>query len=108
MKEFISLEKSTKPLKRFTFTYKESNGKIKKINFGSKTGSTYIDHNDKYKRKNYLNRHKALNENWSEINAGSLSALILWGKSTDLYENLITFLNKFNILHDFNNVNDDY
>jgi hypothetical protein len=107
MKEFISLTNSSNDLKRFTFTYKESNGHIKKINFGSKTGSTYIDHHDKYKRKNYLNRHKALGEDWTSINAGSLSALILWGKSIDLYENLINYLNKFNILHDFNNNNDD-
>ena len=107
MKIFISLDKSTNPLKKYVLSYKDDNGKIKNLNFGSKNSSTYLDHHDKHKRDNYLNRHR-VNEDWSKINAGSASALILWGKSTDLYENLITFLNKFNILHDFNNENDDY
>lgn len=108
MKEFISLEKSPNHLKRFIFIYKEIDGTIKKINFGSKTGSTYIDHHDQYKRKNYLNRHKALGEDWTKINAGSLSKYLLWGKSINIYENLINYLNKFNILHNFNNENDGY
>jgi len=100
MKEFIKLEKSNKPLKKYVFVYKEDNGKIKKIHFGSKTSKTFNDHNDETKRKNYLKRHK-VNEDWTKINPGSLSAFILWGPSTDLYENLINYLNKFNILHNF-------
>lgn len=100
MKQFISLEKSKKPLKKFVFTYKEDNGKIKQIHFGSKGSKTFNDHNDKTKRDNYLRRHK-VNEDWTKINPGSLSAFILWGPSIDLYENLINYLNKFNILHDF-------
>jgi hypothetical protein len=105
MKQFISLEKSKKPLKKYVFTYKDDNGKIKKINFGSKGSKTYNDHHDKTKRENYLSRHK-VNEDWGKINAGSLSAFILWGPSIDLYENLIKYLNRFNILHDFER-NDD-
>lgn len=106
MKIFISLDKSPRHLKKYVFTYKESNGKIKKIHFGSKSSSTYLDHHDKIKRDNYLNRHR-VNEDWSEINAGSLSALILWGPSISLYENLINYLNRFSIYHDFNNENDN-
>jgi len=100
MKQFISLEKSDKPLKKFVFTYKEDNGKIRKLNFGFKGSKTFNDHNDETKRLNYLKRHR-VNEDWTKINAGSLSAFILWGPSRDLYENLINYLNKFNILHDF-------
>ena len=57
------------------------------------TVKTYLDHHDKLKRNNYLKRHKALGENWNEINAGSLSAFILWGESTDLKTNLYKYLN---------------
>lgn len=66
------------------------------IHFGLKGGSTYIDHKDKKKRGNYLKRHKP-NENWEEITAGSLSARILWGNSTNLLANLKAFLKYFNI-----------
>ena len=75
--------------------------KIKKIHFGSRNSQTYLNHHDKLKRNNYLRRHEALGENWSEINAGSLSAFLLWGDSTDLKTNLYNYLNHFSILNYF-------
>lgn len=68
----------------------------KTIHFGAKDGSTYLDHKDKIKRKNYLARHK-VREDWNNINAGSLSAFLLWGDSTDINNNLNAYLKKFNI-----------
>jgi hypothetical protein len=91
--KFISLEKSNKPDKKLVIKFSEPN---KTIHFGSKNSSTYLDHHDKHKRSNYLKRH-IVNENWDQVNAGSLSALILWGDSTDLKTNLINYLDKFNI-----------
>ena len=90
---FISLEKSNKPNKRLVIKFSDPN---LTIHFGSKYSSTYLDHYDKVKRSNYLKRHK-VNEDWNQVNAGSLSAYILWGPSTDLYENLFNYLDKFNI-----------
>ena len=90
---FISLEKSNKPNKKLVIKFSDPD---LTIHFGSKYSSTYLDHHDKVKRSNYLKRHK-VNENWNQINAGSLSAYILWGPSTDLYENLFNYLDKFNI-----------
>ena len=90
---FISLEKSNKPNKKLVITFSEPN---LTIHFGSKNSSTYLDHHDKVKRSNYLKRHK-VNENWDQVNAGSLSAYLLWGDSTDLNTNLIYYLEKFNI-----------
>ena len=90
---FISLEKSNKPNKKLVIKFSDPN---LTIHFGSKYSSTYLDHHDKVKRSNYLKRHK-VNENWNQVNAGSLSAYILWGPSTDLYENLFYHLDKFNI-----------
>ena len=91
--KFISLEKSNKPNKKLVIKFSEPD---LTIHFGSKYSSTYLDHHDKVKRSNYLKRHK-VNENWDQVNAGSLSAYILWGSSTDLYENLFNYLDKFNI-----------
>ena len=91
--KFISLEKSNKPNKKLVIKFSDPD---LTIHFGSKYSSTYLDHHDKVKRSNYLKRHK-VNENWDQVNAGSLSAYILWGSSTDLYENLFNYLDKFNI-----------
>jgi hypothetical protein len=90
---FISLDKSNKPNKKLVITFSEPN---LTIHFGSKNSSTFLDHYDKTKRSNYLKRHK-VNENWDQVNAGSLSAYILWGSSTDMYTNLLNYLEKFNI-----------
>lgn len=95
-KQFIKLDKSNRLGKKYVFIYKD-NDKIKKIHFGSKGSSTYLDHHDKIKRDNYLKRHKALGENWNQINAGSLSRFLLWGDSTNLNTNLYNYLNKFSI-----------
>ena len=91
--KFISLEKSNKPNKKLVITFSEPN---LTIHFGSKNSSTFLDHHDKVKRSNYLKRHK-VNEDCNQVNAGSLSAYILWGDSTDMYANLINYLDKFNI-----------
>ena len=91
--KFISLKKSNKPNKKLVITFTEPN---LTIHFGSKNSSTFLDHHDKVKRSNYLKRHK-VNEDWNQINAGSLSKWLLWGKTTDLITNLIDYLDKFNI-----------
>jgi hypothetical protein len=96
MKQFIRLDVSDRPSKKYVFIFRDDN-KIKKIHFGSRNSQTYLDHHDKSKRNNYLKRHKALGENWNQINAGSLSAFILWGPSINLHENLVNYLNRFNI-----------
>ena len=91
--KFISLKKSNKPNKKLVITFSEPN---LTIHFGSKNSSTFLDHHDKVKRSNYLKRHK-VNEDWNQVNAGSLSAYIVWGDSSDMYANLISYLDKFNI-----------
>ena len=91
--KFISLEKSNKPNKKLVITF--SDPKLT-IHFGSKNSSTFLDHHDEVKRVNYLKRH-IVNEDWNQINAGSLSKWLLWGKTTDLERNLMQYLNHFNI-----------
>jgi hypothetical protein len=91
--KFISLKKSNKPNKKLVITFTEPD---LTIHFGSKNSSTFLDHYDKVKRSNYLKRHK-VNEDWNQVNAGSLSAYILWGDTSDMYANLINYLDKFKI-----------
>ena len=92
---FVSLEPSKRPAKKFVIQFENPK---KTIHFGSKNSSTYLDHHDKQKRHNYLMRHM-MNEDWENVNAGSLSAYLLWGRSTNLDTNLKYYLNKFNIEH---------
>ena len=54
----------------------------KKIPFGSKDSITYATGGATEKQKeNYIKRHQ-VNEDWSKINAGSLSRYILWSKKS--------------------------
>lgn len=91
--KFVSLSKSPNPDKKLVIKFSEPS---LTIHFGSKNSSTYLDHHDKTKRENYLKRH-SVNETWDEVNAGSLSAYLLWGRTTDLNKNLKYYLKKFNI-----------
>ena len=92
--KFISLSQSPRKDKKYVIRFEEP---TMVIHFGAKNSSTYLDHHDVVKRENYLKRHFA-NEDWSRVNAGSLSRWILWGDSTDIKTNLRDFLNMFRIL----------
>jgi len=86
------IKPSTRKGKRFMATF--NNGKT--IHFGLRGGQTFIDHGDKIKRENYINRHKK-NEDWTKVNAGSLSRFLLWGDYTTLEQNHNVYMKKFNI-----------
>ena len=90
---FISLQKSPRRDKKYMIRFEEPN---LTIHFGSKNSSTFLDHHDETLRENYLKRH-FVNEDWSRVNAGSLSAYLLWGPTTDLRANLTLFLERFGI-----------
>jgi hypothetical protein len=55
-------------------------GKKKTFNFGSNVSKTFVEGASIQKRNNYLKRH-SVNEDWNEINAGSLSAAFTGSKS---------------------------
>ena len=91
---FLSLEPSIRKGKKYVIKFTEPK---KTIHFGSKNSSTYLDHHDKHIRNNYLLRH-SISEDWENpLTAGALSMWLLWGKTTDLYTNLMHFLKRFNI-----------
>ena len=79
------------PSNRIDKKYKAifSNGKT--THFGSKFGSTYLDHKNIYKRFNYLKRHE-VNEDWENpYKASTLSAYISWGNNASLSKNIYDF-----------------
>ena len=83
----INVVKSNRINKKYKAIF--SDGKT--THFGSKFGSTYLDHNDVYKRFNYLKRHD-VNEDWDDpYKAGTLSVYLLWGNNKTLKENIRDF-----------------
>jgi len=89
----VSFGPSNRADKKYQIIFSNPN---KTIHFGSKNSETYLDHEDKIKRANYIARH-SVRENWQEVNAGSLSRFLLWGETTDLKTNLNAYLKRFNI-----------
>ena len=85
----LSVKPSPKPEKKLRATFclcekknacKGSNHKV--VDFGAKGSSTFIDHKDEEKKKNYLARHR-VNEDFNKpTTAGALSRWILWNKQT--------------------------
>ena len=95
--KIISISESPKKNKRFRVFLDDG----RYFDFGLKDfkDGTYIDHHDKQKRLNYISRHLA-NYNEKKLidsitpSAALFSMMLLWGESTDLYEN-IEILNEF-------------
>jgi len=88
MLNIVEIKKSPNKNKRYRIFL--SNGKH--YDFGLETGSTYIDHKDKIKRKNYWSRHytgreKKLIDDLTPSPA-LFSAYILWGNHTDIDKNI--------------------
>jgi hypothetical protein len=61
----------------------------KKIAFGAKGSTTFINGATELQKANYLKRH-AVNEDWNSATAGALSRWILWSART-LSEGIANF-----------------
>ena len=73
----VVISSSNKPEKRLKAKFEN-----KTVHFGSKDGSTFVDHKDQKTKKAWEARHK-VNENWTDYDtAGSLAKNILWNKKT--------------------------
>lgn len=95
MYQTVKITKSNREDKRFRAVFSGNGSKT--VHFGSKNGKTFIDHQDRTKRRNYIKRHGALAEDWSVPDtAGSLSRWILWEKP-DLNSAIENFANKFGL-----------
>jgi hypothetical protein len=87
------IEKSNKKDKRYVVTFMDG----KKVHFGLKNGSTYIDHKDKAKRDAYIARHQVREDFNNPYSAGALSRWLLWGDYTSLEKNHQAFMKKFKL-----------
>jgi hypothetical protein len=73
----VVISNSNRPDKRLKAKFEN-----KTVHFGSKDGSTFIDHKDKKIKDAWEARHK-VNENWGDYRtAGSLAKNILWNKTS--------------------------
>ena len=76
MKQVV-ITRSNKSDKRFTAEFPN-----KKIHFGSKGGSTFIDHGNTQTKRAWEARHR-VNEDWRDWDsAGALAKNILWNKNS--------------------------
>jgi Family of unknown function (DUF5754) len=96
--KLLSIEPSDKPEKRFVATFRMPNGRKKTTHFGSKNGSTYIDHGDKILKELYWKRHMYDFETGDPTRAGYLSAWLLWGHFKNLNDNMKWYKEMFHIL----------
>ena len=92
----VTITDSTNPKKRLMAIFLDNNKKVRTTHFGLKGGSTFIDHKDETKKKNYLARHK-VRENWNDyMSAGSLAKNILWNEPT-LTASIKDYKKRFNL-----------
>ena len=84
MISLIGIYPSNAKNKKLVALFDLGNNKIKRVNFGSKTSKTFIDHNDEIKQENYIKRHTALGtEDFTDpLTPASLSMFLLWNKPT--------------------------
>jgi hypothetical protein len=102
--KLLSIKPSERPTKKYTATFCMCKGETKccdkdrkKVNFGARGSSTYLDNKDEAKRKAYIARHR-VNENFNNpLTAGALSFHLLWGSTTSLRENIALFKKRFNL-----------
>ncbi len=89
----MKVETSNRKEKRLVAIF--NNGK--KVHFGFKGGSTYLDHKDKTKRKNYRARHDVNEKKFygDPYRPATLSRFILWGEATNLRDAVRDYEKKF-------------
>jgi len=90
------VESSSAAGKRFTAIFSDGK-KEKKVNFGLRGGSTYLDNKDKKKRAAYRARHQVDLKTNDPMRAGYLSYYLLWGDSTSLAVNIREYKKRFNL-----------
>ena len=101
--KLLSIKPSERPTKKYMATFCLCDGETKccdkerkRVHFGQKGSSTYIDHKDDKKKDAYIARHK-VNENFNNpLSSGSLSRYILWNRTT-LSASIADFKKRFNL-----------
>jgi len=88
----IAFRKSPKKGKKYVAVF--ANPKMT-IHFGSDVSQTFAEGASTEKKENYIKRHK-VREDWTKINAGSLSRYVLWSKPS-VQQGLQEFMRIFRV-----------
>jgi hypothetical protein len=92
----VSFSAPTAKGKRLKAVFRNKEGRKKTVQFGSATGSSFLDHKDEKVKDAWIARHR-VREDWTvPDNAGSLSKHILW-ETTSLAKNKRLFAKKFSL-----------
>lgn len=91
----IIIRNSDKANKKFKAEVFNKDKLEKVFYFGASGFSDFTINKDERRRSGYIKRHQK-NENWNEVNAGSLSRFLLW-EETDMKQAAKKFEKKFNI-----------
>ena len=104
MTKLLDIKPSPREDKKLVATFCHCKGETKccdkdrtKIHFGAKNSSTYLDHHDEKKREAYIARHKVREDFNKPMTAGALAKHILWGKYTNMRDNIQAFKKRFNL-----------
>ncbi len=91
----LEIKDSDKKDKKYVAIFTDDNNKIKKIYFGLKNSTTYLDTGDKKLRDAYRARHKKIYDKSPPMSASRLSMEITWGNSTSLAKNISDYKKKY-------------
>jgi hypothetical protein len=87
--------------KRYVVKVYQDGDFMRSINFGSSEHENYTMHKDIVRKRRYIDRHEK-HEDWTKINAGSLSRYLLWNKPT-LTASVKDFQRRFGVTITVNN-----
>ncbi len=100
--KLVSVKPSDRPDKKYVAEFclcREgtncSKQKRKYVHFGQRGSSTFLDHADTDKRKNYIKRHRPNENHRDPFTAGALSRWLLWGPTSSLTKNIRLFRERF-------------
>ena len=96
--KLISVKKSTKPGKKWNFTFKHMNNKRTFTrSVGNATRENYTIHHNKTRRSSYLHRHHKNLNTGDPTRPGYISYYVLWGNSKSFEDNLKAYKKRFNL-----------
>ena len=101
--KLLSIKPSERATKKYVATFCLCDGETKccdkerkRVHFGQKESSTYIDHKDTKKKDAYIARHKIREDFNNPLSSGALARFILWNKTT-LSASISDFKKRFNL-----------
>jgi hypothetical protein len=90
----VQFVKSDRKDKRLQAIFTLEDKSQRRVHFGLKNGSTYLDHGDDNKKRAWIARHEVRGTFFDPMTPSSLSRWILWNK-TNITDSIKDYKNKF-------------